>query len=100
MLLLNVCPRAGTVGKFLLTLTTYVTRFNPLQLLIIVNRELKFIDLLFYLFRYKMISHKRETGNEPNPQRFDMARFTNRNWKKDGLNSLEYKVINSIHKIH
>ena len=46
-----------------------------------------------------MISHKRETGNEPNPQRFDMARFTNRNWKKDGLNSLDYKVINSIHKI-
>ena len=46
-----------------------------------------------HVSKYKMISHQRETGNEPNPQRFDMIRFTNRNWKKDGLNSLEYKVI-------
>uniref|UniRef100_H2ZBZ8 Beta-1,4-galactosyltransferase n=1 Tax=Ciona savignyi TaxID=51511 RepID=H2ZBZ8_CIOSA len=43
--------------------------------------------------RYKMISHAREKGNEPNPKRFDMIRQTASTMKTDGLNSLSYKLL-------
>ena len=39
-----------------------------------------------------MISHKREKGNEENPQRFDLIRKTHLTMNNDGLNSLKYDV--------
>nr|XP_002130226.1 beta-1,4-galactosyltransferase 2 [Ciona intestinalis] len=43
--------------------------------------------------RYKMITHQREKGNEPNPKRFDQIRRTKDTMANDGLNTLEYKVV-------
>ncbi|XP_031431557.1 beta-1,4-galactosyltransferase 3 [Clupea harengus] len=43
--------------------------------------------------RYKMIKHKLDTGNERNPERFNMLAKTRQTWKLDGMNSLDYELI-------
>jgi len=43
-----------------------------------------------------MITHKREKGNEPNPQRFKMIGETKQFIEKDGISTLEYKVLCEI----
>ncbi|CAK8692172.1 unnamed protein product [Clavelina lepadiformis] len=43
--------------------------------------------------RYRSMFHKRDEGNEDNPQRMDLLRKVNLAMEKDGLNSLTYKVI-------
>ncbi|XP_023181981.1 beta-1,4-galactosyltransferase 2-like isoform X3 [Xiphophorus maculatus] len=42
--------------------------------------------------RYKMIKHKRDSHNDPNPRRIQKLRETYSNMDKDGLNSLNYTV--------
>ncbi|XP_057705047.1 beta-1,4-galactosyltransferase 3-like [Corythoichthys intestinalis] len=43
--------------------------------------------------RYKMIVHKRDKGNAPNPNRMNLLKQTRKNWQSDGLNSLKYKLL-------
>ncbi|CAK8692170.1 unnamed protein product [Clavelina lepadiformis] len=43
--------------------------------------------------RYRSMFHKRDEGNEVNPQRMDLLRKAHLMMEKDGLNSLTYKVI-------
>ncbi|KAE8609992.1 hypothetical protein XENTR_v10011979 [Xenopus tropicalis] len=45
--------------------------------------------------RYRMIKHERDKHNEPNPQRFTKIQNTKMTMKKDGINSLHYRVIHS-----
>ncbi|KAL7849834.1 hypothetical protein SRHO_G00191830 [Serrasalmus rhombeus] len=42
----------------------------------------------------RMIRHERDKQNEPNPQRFDRIAHTRDTMHKDGINSLQYKVVN------
>ncbi|KAL7861120.1 hypothetical protein AOLI_G00174690 [Acnodon oligacanthus] len=42
----------------------------------------------------RMIRHERDKQNEPNPQRFDRIAHTRETMHKDGINSLQYKVVN------
>ncbi|NP_001084588.1 uncharacterized protein LOC414540 [Xenopus laevis] len=42
---------------------------------------------------YKMVKHKGDHGNEENPHRFDLLIRTQRMWKTDGMNSLNYKLL-------
>ncbi|NP_001079419.1 beta-1,4-galactosyltransferase 3 L homeolog [Xenopus laevis] len=42
---------------------------------------------------YKMVKHKGDQGNEENPHRFDLLIRTQRMWKVDGMNSLNYKLL-------
>ncbi|XP_036372598.1 beta-1,4-galactosyltransferase 1-like [Megalops cyprinoides] len=42
----------------------------------------------------RMIRHQRDKKNEPNPQRFDRIAHTRETMNRDGINSLEYKVVN------
>ncbi|KAG7458925.1 hypothetical protein MATL_G00225690 [Megalops atlanticus] len=42
----------------------------------------------------RMIRHQRDKKNEPNPQRFDRIAHTRETMDRDGINSLEYKVVN------
>ncbi|XP_048053253.1 beta-1,4-galactosyltransferase 1 [Megalobrama amblycephala] len=42
----------------------------------------------------RMIRHSRDKKNEPNPQRFNRITHTRQTMNTDGINSLEYKVIN------
>ncbi|XP_030644068.1 beta-1,4-galactosyltransferase 1 [Chanos chanos] len=42
----------------------------------------------------RMIRHNRDAKNEPNPQRFDRIAHTRITMNKDGINSLQYKVLN------
>ncbi|XP_010889984.2 beta-1,4-galactosyltransferase 1-like [Esox lucius] len=41
----------------------------------------------------RMIQHARDKNNEANPHRFERVAHTKRMMDKDGLNSLEYKVV-------
>ncbi|XP_032873825.1 beta-1,4-galactosyltransferase 1-like [Amblyraja radiata] len=41
----------------------------------------------------RMIAHRRDKKNEPNPQRFDRIARTRQTMQNDGLNSLKYKVL-------
>ncbi|KAJ8001001.1 hypothetical protein DPEC_G00186280 [Dallia pectoralis] len=41
----------------------------------------------------RMIRHTRDEKNEPNPERFERISHTQKTMDKDGLNSLEYKVV-------
>lgn len=43
--------------------------------------------------RYRMIKHERDKHNEPNPQRFTKIQNTKVTMKKDGINSLHYRVV-------
>ncbi|KAM4642818.1 beta-1,4-galactosyltransferase 2 isoform 1-T2 [Discoglossus pictus] len=43
--------------------------------------------------RYRMIKHERDKHNEPNPQRFTKIQNTKMTMKKDGINSLHYRVV-------
>ncbi|KAM4722234.1 beta-1,4-galactosyltransferase 2 [Rhinophrynus dorsalis] len=45
--------------------------------------------------RYRMIKHERDKHNEPNPQRFTKIQNTKMTMKKDGINSLRYRVVHS-----
>lgn len=38
--------------------------------------------------RYKMFKHKRDSENQPNPNRWKLLRSVRKRWKLDGLNSL------------
>ncbi|XP_067950193.1 beta-1,4-galactosyltransferase 4-like [Watersipora subatra] len=42
--------------------------------------------------RYKMIQHLSDSGNEANPQRFEMLKHTAARQNRDGLNSLIYSL--------
>ncbi|XP_039251674.2 beta-1,4-galactosyltransferase 2-like [Styela clava] len=53
----------------------------------------KIIRYPMNIARYKMITHKHEKGNEANPRRFEMIRKTRLTYQKDGLNSIQYKVL-------
>ncbi|WKY12170.1 hypothetical protein Q1695_003614 [Nippostrongylus brasiliensis] len=44
--------------------------------------------------RYKMIRHGRDDGNEVNPCRFKLLSHTKKDWQKDGLNTLAYRIVN------
>nr|XP_033772529.1 beta-1,4-galactosyltransferase 2 [Geotrypetes seraphini]XP_033772530.1 beta-1,4-galactosyltransferase 2 [Geotrypetes seraphini] len=46
--------------------------------------------------KYRMIKHARDKHNEDNPQRFVKIRNTKMTMLKDGLNSLQYQVINKV----
>ncbi|KAJ8000989.1 hypothetical protein DPEC_G00186160 [Dallia pectoralis] len=41
----------------------------------------------------RMIRHTRDEKNEPNPERFTKIAHTPKTMDKDGINSLEYKVV-------
>ncbi|KAL4640249.1 beta-1,4-galactosyltransferase 1-like [Arapaima gigas] len=43
--------------------------------------------------KFRMIRHKRDENNEPNPQRFDRIAHTKETMDKDGVNSLVYQVV-------
>ena len=45
------------------------------------------------IYRYRSMFHKRDEGNEINPQRIDLLRKAHLMMEKDGLNSLTYKVL-------
>ncbi|KAG8436982.1 hypothetical protein GDO86_007896 [Hymenochirus boettgeri] len=45
--------------------------------------------------RYRMIKHERDKHNEPNPQRFTKIQNTKMTMKKDGINSVQYQVVQS-----
>ncbi|XP_043936446.1 beta-1,4-galactosyltransferase 3-like [Protopterus annectens] len=46
-----------------------------------------------HIGRYKMISHKRDKGNEKNPERFQLLKNATLRWEEDGLNNLEYILL-------
>nr|XP_015210630.1 PREDICTED: beta-1,4-galactosyltransferase 2 [Lepisosteus oculatus] len=43
--------------------------------------------------RYRMIKHERDKHNEPNPQRFNKIQNTKVTMKRDGINSLQYRLV-------
>ncbi|KAM9280128.1 beta-1,4-galactosyltransferase 2 isoform 1-T1 [Cariama cristata] len=43
--------------------------------------------------RYRMIKHERDKHNEPNPQRFTKIQNTKMTMKRDGISSLQYRVV-------
>ncbi|XP_057703580.1 beta-1,4-galactosyltransferase 3-like [Corythoichthys intestinalis] len=43
--------------------------------------------------RYKMITHKHDKGNAPNPNNVQLLKWTRNNWRDDGLNSLTFKLL-------
>ncbi|XP_043929042.1 beta-1,4-galactosyltransferase 4 [Protopterus annectens] len=43
--------------------------------------------------RYTMVFHKRDSGNEVNPNRMKTLARTEHLWKKDGLNSCTYELL-------
>ncbi|KAG8538064.1 hypothetical protein GDO81_023362, partial [Engystomops pustulosus] len=45
------------------------------------------------LGRYKMIPHDRDSGNEENNYRYNQLQNTRRNWKDDGMNSLDFQLL-------
>ncbi|NWX70133.1 B4GT4 galactosyltransferase, partial [Alca torda] len=47
--------------------------------------------------RYTMIFHKRDHGNEVNPERMKLLHQVSKTWKKDGLNSCSYKLLSVEH---
>lgn len=46
-----------------------------------------------HIARYTMVFHDRDTGNEVNPRRMQNLAKTKHIWKKDGLNSCKYKLL-------
>jgi len=56
---------------------------------------------MHFLYRYTSILHKRDKGNEPNPERF--AKYNPNNIKKvqwnDGLNTVKYQVSSIGHSL-
>uniref|UniRef100_A0A8D0GEF5 Beta-1,4-galactosyltransferase n=1 Tax=Sphenodon punctatus TaxID=8508 RepID=A0A8D0GEF5_SPHPU len=45
------------------------------------------------LGRYRMIKHERDRHNEPNPQRFTKIQNTKLTMKRDGISSLQYRLL-------
>ncbi|XP_010714514.2 beta-1,4-galactosyltransferase 2 [Meleagris gallopavo] len=43
--------------------------------------------------RYRMIKHERDKHNEPNPQRFTKIQNTKMTMKRDGISSLQYRLV-------
>ncbi|XP_066537806.1 beta-1,4-galactosyltransferase 2 [Hoplias malabaricus] len=43
--------------------------------------------------RYRMIKHERDKHNEPNPQRFNKIQNTKNTMRKDGISSLNYRLV-------
>ncbi|VDI41411.1 Hypothetical predicted protein [Mytilus galloprovincialis] len=43
--------------------------------------------------RYKMIKHGKDEGNNRNPVRFKMLKYSDKYFKTDGINRLTYKVL-------
>ncbi|KAL8178821.1 UNVERIFIED_CONTAM: Beta-1,4-galactosyltransferase 2 [Gekko kuhli] len=43
--------------------------------------------------RYRMIKHERDRHNEPNPQRFTKIQNTKVTMKRDGIGSLQYRLV-------
>ncbi|XP_078723708.1 beta-1,4-galactosyltransferase 2-like [Lampetra fluviatilis] len=43
--------------------------------------------------RYRMIKHTKDKNNEPNPQRFNLLQLTSSTMWKDGINSLQYLLV-------
>uniref|UniRef100_A0A8C8VLH6 Beta-1,4-galactosyltransferase n=1 Tax=Pelusios castaneus TaxID=367368 RepID=A0A8C8VLH6_9SAUR len=43
--------------------------------------------------RYRMIKHERDRHNEPNPQRFTKIQNTKLTMKRDGISSLQYRLV-------
>ncbi|NXA31523.1 B4GT2 galactosyltransferase, partial [Eudromia elegans] len=43
--------------------------------------------------RYRMIKHERDKHNEPNPQRFTKIQNTKVTMKRDGISSLQYRLV-------
>ncbi|XP_078461597.1 beta-1,4-galactosyltransferase 2-like isoform X4 [Lampetra planeri] len=43
--------------------------------------------------RYRMIKHTNDKNNEPNPQRFNLIQSTSNTMWKDGINSLQYSLV-------
>ncbi|XP_043941291.1 beta-1,4-galactosyltransferase 2 [Protopterus annectens] len=46
--------------------------------------------------RYRMIKHDRDKHNEPNPQRFTKIQNTKITMHRDGMNSLQYHLIETV----
>uniref|UniRef100_A0A915J7Z9 Galactosyltransferase C-terminal domain-containing protein n=1 Tax=Romanomermis culicivorax TaxID=13658 RepID=A0A915J7Z9_ROMCU len=44
--------------------------------------------------RYKMVKHNQEKENAVNECRFSLMYKVNRRWPKDGLTTLDYKILN------
>ncbi|PIO72044.1 hypothetical protein TELCIR_06038 [Teladorsagia circumcincta] len=51
--------------------------------------------------RYTMIKHEAAPKSNPiNPCRWKLLKHTKKDWKKDGLNTLNYKTLNvTLHKL-
>ncbi|XP_059583702.1 beta-1,4-galactosyltransferase 2 isoform X2 [Alligator mississippiensis] len=43
--------------------------------------------------RYRMIKHERDRHNEPNPQRFTKIQNTKLTMRRDGISSLQYRLV-------
>ncbi|TFK01902.1 PRELI domain-containing protein 1, mitochondrial [Platysternon megacephalum] len=46
-----------------------------------------------HIGRYRMIKHERDKHNEPNPQRFTKIQNTKVTMKRDGISSLQYRLV-------
>ncbi|XP_062996035.1 beta-1,4-galactosyltransferase 2 isoform X3 [Elgaria multicarinata webbii] len=48
--------------------------------------------------RYRMIKHERDRHNEPNPQRFTKIQNTKVTMKRDGIGSLQYRLVETFRR--
>ncbi|XP_020638912.1 beta-1,4-galactosyltransferase 2 isoform X1 [Pogona vitticeps] len=48
--------------------------------------------------RYRMIKHERDRHNEPNPQRFTKIQNTKVTMKRDGIGSLQYRLVEKVRR--
>ncbi|XP_013919191.1 PREDICTED: beta-1,4-galactosyltransferase 2 [Thamnophis sirtalis] len=48
--------------------------------------------------RYRMIKHERDRHNEPNPQRFTKIQNTKVTMKRDGIGSLQYRLVEKFRR--
>ncbi|XP_061488707.1 beta-1,4-galactosyltransferase 2 isoform X2 [Rhineura floridana] len=48
--------------------------------------------------RYRMIKHERDRHNEPNPQRFTKIQNTKVTMKRDGIGSLQYRLVEMVRR--
>ncbi|XP_028589576.1 beta-1,4-galactosyltransferase 2 isoform X2 [Podarcis muralis] len=48
--------------------------------------------------RYRMIKHERDRHNEPNPQRFTKIQNTKVTMKRDGIGSLQYRLVEVVRR--
>ncbi|XP_059820583.1 beta-1,4-galactosyltransferase 3-like isoform X2 [Hypanus sabinus] len=55
---------------------------------------MKIIRTPLSLGHYKMITHSMDVGNEKNEKRFDMVVKVSKSWRSDGMNSIDYSLLN------